>query len=68
MIFLSTPHVWHLAGTWSDKLPVDQTLSGLTPDQLMMVLHSIFVPLIFVLLTYWFLTIKDYRQRDGINT
>ena len=54
MIFLSIPQAWHLVGTWSEQLPNDSNLIGISQTELMMTLHSIFVPLILVISFYLF--------------
>ena len=45
MFFLSIPQAWHLVGTWSEQLPNESNLIGMGQTELMMTLHSIFVPL-----------------------
>tara|TARA_B100001109_G_C18724682_1_gene408970 strand:+ start:571 stop:774 length:204 start_codon:yes stop_codon:yes gene_type:complete len=55
MFFLSIPQAWHLAGTWSEQLPSDSNLIGMTQTELMMTLHSIFVPLLLVISYYLFI-------------
>ena len=55
MFFLSIPQAWHLAGTWSEQLPSDSNLIGMTETELMMTLHSIFVPLLLVISYYLFI-------------
>ena len=52
MFFLSIPQAWHLAGTWSEQLPSDSSLIGMSQTELMMTLHSIFVPLLIVISYY----------------
>ena len=52
MFFLSIPHAWHLAGTWSEQLPNDANLIGMSQTELMMTLHSIFVPLLLITESY----------------
>ena len=54
MFFLSFPQAWHLAGTWSEQLPSDSSLIGMGQTELMMTLHSIFVPLLLVISYYLF--------------
>ena len=54
MFFLSFPQAWHLAGTWSEQLPSDSNLIGMGQTELMMTLHSIFVPLLLVISYYLF--------------
>ena len=39
MFFLSIPQAWHLAGTWSEQLPSDSSLIGMSQTELMMTLH-----------------------------
>ncbi len=55
MFFLSIPQAWHLAGTWSEQLPSDSSLIGMSQTELMMTLHSIFVPLLIVISYFLFL-------------
>ena len=55
MLFLSIPQAWHLAGTWSEQLPSDSSLIGMSQTELMMTLHSIFVPLVLVISYFLFL-------------
>ena len=52
MFFLSTPHAWHLAGTWSKQLPNNSNLIGMSQEALMMTLHSIFLPILIVICFY----------------
>ena len=52
MFFLSTPHAWHLAGTWSKQLPNNSNLIGMSQEALMMTLHSIFLPILIVICLY----------------
>ncbi len=64
MIFLSIPQAWHLVGTWSEQLPNESNLIGMNELELMMTLHSIFVPLLIVIATYYFLKLsREERQR-----
>ena len=58
MFFLSIPQAWHLAGTWSEQLPSDSSLIGMNQTELMMTLHSIFVPLLLVISYFLFLKIS----------
>ena len=58
MFFLSTPQAWHLAGTWSEQLPSDSSLIGMSQTELMMTLHSIFVPLLLVISYFLFLKLS----------
>ena len=55
MFFLSIPQAWHLVGTWSEQLPSDSSLIGMSNTELMMTLHSIFIPLLLVISYYLFL-------------
>ena len=55
MFFLSIPQAWHLVGTWSEQLPSDSSLIGMSQTELMMTLHSIFVPLLLVISYFLFL-------------
>ena len=52
MLFLSVPHAWHLVGTWSDQLPSESSIIGMGKIELMMTLHSIFIPLSLVISYY----------------
>ena len=52
MVFLSVPHAWHLVGTWSEQLPSDSSLIGMGQTELVMTLHSIFLPLSLVISYY----------------
>ena len=52
MIFLSIPEAWHLVGTWSEQLPSESSLIGMGQTELMMTLHSIFIPLLLVVSYY----------------
>ena len=54
MFFLSIPQAWHLVGTWSEQLPSEANLIGMGQTELMMTLHSIFVPLLLVISYYIF--------------
>ena len=58
MFFLSIPQAWHLAGTWSEQLPNDSNLIGMSQTELMMTLHSIFVPLLLVISYFLFLKLS----------
>ena len=58
MIFLSIPQAWHLAGTWSEQLPNDSNLIGMSQLELMMTLHFIFVPVLSIVALYFFLKIS----------
>ena len=63
MFFLSIPKAWHLAGTWSEQLPSDSSLVGMTQTELMMTLHSIFVPLLLVISYFIFLRISKSESK-----
>ena len=52
MVFLSVPHAWHLVGTWSEQLPSESSLIGMGQTELVMTLHSIFLPLSLVISYY----------------
>ena len=52
MLFLSFPHAWHLVGTWSEQLPSESSLIGMGQTELVMTLHSIFLPLSLVISYY----------------
>ena len=63
MFFLSIPYAWHLVGTWSEQLPDNANLIGMSEVQFMMTLHSIFIPVLLGIATY--LTIKLTNQSKG---
>tara|TARA_R100000231_G_scaffold42262_1_gene36861 strand:+ start:72 stop:257 length:186 start_codon:yes stop_codon:yes gene_type:complete len=50
--FLSNPPVYTLPGTWADL-----EYTGLSDLQMMITMHSIFVPLIVVVGTYYLYTV-----------
>ena len=54
MFFLSIPQAWHLVGTWSEQLPSESNLIGMGQTELIMTLHSIFIPLLLVISYYLF--------------
>ena len=63
MFFLSIPHAWHLVGTWSEQLPNNYNLIGMSQNELMMTLHSIFIPLLAVISMYLFLKISKEEEK-----
>ena len=63
MFFLSIPQAWHLVGTWSEQLPSNSSLIGMSQTELMMTLHSIFVPLLLVISYYIFLKISKKESK-----
>ena len=63
MFFLSIPKAWHLAGTWSEQLPSDSSLIGMSQTELMMTLHSIFVPLLLVISYFLFLNFSKSESK-----
>ena len=67
MFFLSIPQAWHLVGTWSEQLPNQSNLIGMSQTELMMTLHSIFVPLLLVISYYLFtrLTKNNSKKIKG---
>ncbi len=67
MFFLSIPQAWHLAGTWSEQLPSESSLIGMSQTELMMTLHSIFVPLLLVISYFLFfrLSKSDSKKIKG---
>ena len=66
MFFLSIPYAWHLVGTWSEQLPNESNLIGMSQTELMMTLHSIFVPLLIVIVYYSFnRLIKSEEKKIG---
>jgi len=50
--FLSNPPVYTLPGTWADL-----TYTGLSDLQMMVMMHSIVVPLVVVVGTYYLYTV-----------
>ncbi len=64
MFFLSVPHAWHLVGTWSEQLPSESSLIGMGETELMMTLHSIFLPLSLVISYYLF---NRLSKNDSTN-
>tara|TARA_B100001029_G_C14765153_1_gene288099 strand:+ start:132 stop:335 length:204 start_codon:yes stop_codon:yes gene_type:complete len=67
MFFLSIPQAWHLAGTWSEQLPSDSNLIGMSQTELMMTLHSIFVPLLIVISYYLFIRLTKAQSKKVKN-
>ena len=65
MSFLSIPQAWHLAGTWSEQLPSDSSLIGMSQTELMMTLHSIFVPLLFVITYFALLKLSKSESKKA---
>ena len=65
MFFLSIPQAWHLAGTWSEQLPNDSSLIGMSQRELMMTLHSIFVPLLLVISYFLFLKLSSDESKKA---
>ena len=65
MFFLSIPHAWHLAGTWSEQLPSDSSLIGMSQTELMMTLHSIFVPLLLAISYFLFLKLSNNESKKA---
>ena len=67
MFFLSIPQAWHLAGTWSEQLPSEARLIGMSQTELMMTLHSIFIPLLLVISYFLFLRLSksDSKKVKG---
>ena len=63
MFLLSIPQAWHLAGTWSEQLPSDSSLIGMSQTELMMTLHSIFVPILFVISYFLFLKLSKSKSK-----
>ena len=60
MFFLSIPQAWHLVGTWSEQLPNNSNLIGMSQLELMMTLHFIFLPIFSIITLYYFL--KIFKQ------
>jgi len=65
MFFLSIPQAWHLVGTWSEQVPNQSSLIGMGELELMMTLHSIFVPLLLVIGVYFFITLSREERRKA---
>ena len=65
MFFLSIPQAWHLVGTWSEQVPSDSSLIGMSDLELMMTLHSIFVPILLVIGVYFFITLSKEERRKA---
>jgi len=65
MFFLSIPQAWHLVGTWSEQVPSDSSLIGMGELELMMTLHSIFVPILLVIGAYFFITLSREERRKA---
>ena len=63
MLFLSIPQAWHLAGTWSEQIPSESNLIGMGQTELMMTLHSIFVPLLLVISYYLFIRLSKKESK-----
>ena len=63
MFFLSIPQAWHLAGTWSEQLPSESSLIGMSQTELMMTLHSIFVPLLLIISYFLFLKLSKSKSK-----
>ena len=66
MFYLSIPQAWHLVGTWSEQLPNNSNLIGMGQVELMMTLHSIFVPLLIVI-GYYLLFKNSKAETKKIN-
>ena len=63
MLFLSIPKAWHLVGTWSEQMPSESNLIGMGQTELMMTLHSIFVPLLLVISYYLFYRLSKNKSK-----
>ena len=63
MVFLSIPQAWHLVGTWSEQMPSESNLIGMGQTELIMTLHSIFVPLFLVISYYIFTRLNKNESR-----
>ena len=64
MFFLSIPQAWHLVGTWAEQLPSESSLIGMSQTELMMTLHSIFVPLLLVISYFLFLRLSKSNSKE----
>ena len=67
MFFLSIPQAWHLAGTWSEQLPNDSNLIGMSQLELMMTLHFIFIPILSIIALYYFLKISKEEESKKVQ-
>ncbi len=65
MFFLSIPQAWHLVCTWSEQVPSESSLIGMGEVELMMTLHSIFVPILLVIGAYFFITLSREERRKA---
>ena len=65
MFFLSIPQAWHLVGTWFEQVPSESSLIGMGEVELMMTLHSIFVPILLVIGAYFFITLSREERRKA---
>ena len=65
MFFLSIPQAWHLVGTWSQQLPSESSLIGMSQKELMMTLHSIFVPLLLAISYFLFLQLSNNESKKA---
>ena len=63
MLFLSVPEAWHLVGTWSEQLPSESSLIGMGQAELMMTLHSIFLPLFLAISYYLFYSFSKNKSK-----
>ncbi len=63
MFMLSIPQAWHLVGTWSEQLPSNSSLIGMSQTELMMTLHSIFIPLLSVISYFLFLKLSKGESK-----
>tara|TARA_B100000927_G_scaffold139793_1_gene112851 strand:+ start:302 stop:490 length:189 start_codon:yes stop_codon:yes gene_type:complete len=57
--FLSNPPVYTLPGTWSDSV----NYTGLSEVQMMITMHSIFVPLVIIVGAYYLYSISDNKSK-----
>ncbi len=64
MVLLSVPHAWHLVGTWSEQLPSESSLIGMGQTELVMTLHSIFLPLSLVISYYLYNRFSKNNSTD----
>ena len=67
MFFLSVPQAWHLVGTWSEQLPNDANFIGMGELELMMTLHSIFVPLVLIIGAYYLYKVSKEESKRAKN-
>tara|TARA_R100001460_G_scaffold102734_1_gene147455 strand:- start:189 stop:377 length:189 start_codon:yes stop_codon:yes gene_type:complete len=60
-LLLSNPPVYTLPGTWSDSI----NYTGLSDLQMMITMHSIVVPLVLVVGTYYLYTVSRKESKKA---